>query len=156
MITGDCRMRILATALAALLMFSAAGAAAQTEDWRLLDQDGPVDVAVDADSFSGPPDRRAVRSAMVPREAGDPFAYLIVDVVIDCTGRTINAVAMSARDGGGAVLWHRDLAPEIEPVTEADGTAATARAACEGAEISETRFESAPAFAAWAAARRPK
>ncbi|HZW16183.1 MAG TPA: hypothetical protein VFF66_08015 [Brevundimonas sp.] len=147
-------MRIPAATLAAVLIFGATGAAAQTEDWRLLAQDGPVDVAVDVASFSGPPDRRTVRSAMVSREEDDPFAYLIVDVVIDCTARTISAEAMSARDVGGAVLRQQDLPPETAPVNEADGTAATARAACEGAEISQTRFESAPAFAAWAMARR--
>jgi hypothetical protein len=154
MIQGDCRITMPGTTLAAFLMLGATGAAAQTEDWRLLGQDGPVDVAVDVDSFGGPPDRRTVRSAMVSRDEGDPFAYLIVDVVIDCTARTVSAVAMSARDVGGAVLREQQLAPETAPVNEADGTAATARAACEGAEISQTRFQSAPAFAAWATARR--
>lgn len=152
---GDCRMRIPMAALAAVLLLGATGAAAQTGDWRLLDQGGSLDVAVDVASFSGPREGRALRSAMVSREDGEPFAYLIVDVVIDCDARTINAVAMAAHDAAGELLQRRDLPPEIAPVSESDGTAATARAACEGAEISETRFESASAFAAWATARRP-
>ena len=129
-------------------------AAAQIGDWRLLAQDGPVDVAVDVGSFSGPPDRRAARTVMVPREEGDPFAYLIVDVVIDSDARTISAVAMAAHDAGGEVLQRRNLPPETTPVSESDGTASTARAACEGADIGEIGFESAPAFVAWATARR--
>lgn len=153
MMRGDCRMKGLAATLAVTVLAGATAAAAQTGDWRFLGEDGPVDVALDVMSFSGPADSRTARSVIVTRDGSDPFAYLIVEVVIDCGARTINAVAMTAHDIDGALLRRQDLPPEIVPVTEADGTARTAGAACEGAEVSDTRFESPRAFAEWSTTR---
>jgi hypothetical protein len=90
---------------------------------------------------------------IVTRDGSDPFAYMIVEVLIDCGAQTINAVAITAHDIDGAVLGRQALPPEITPVTDADGTATTAKAACEGAEVSGTRFESARAFATWSTTR---
>lgn len=146
-------MKVLAAALAVTLMAGATATAAQTGDWRFLGEDGPVDVALDVLGFSGPPDRRTARSVIVTRDGSDPFAYLIVDVVIDCGARTINALAMTAHDIDGTMLRRQELPSEIVPVTESDGTAATAGAACEGAEVSGTRFGSPRAFAEWSTTR---
>ncbi len=144
-------MTSLKAALVVAALSAGSGvAAAQTGEWRHIGQDGPVEVAVDIASFSGPQSRRTVRSILVPMSAGDGFDYLIVDATIDCEARTITGVSISAHDPQGLLLGRRDLPPESAAVKESDGTAALADASCDGVELTGRSFTSVAAFTAWA------
>lgn len=136
-------------ALIAGLLF-ASDAEARAEEWRFIAQDGPVRVAVDAGSFGGPDAARTFRSVLIPVEPGDPYAWLVVDATIDCEARTIRGLRISAHDPQGAVLGQRDLPPDINPVSESDGTETVARAACDGEALTGRSFPSLGAFSAWA------
>lgn len=154
-VIGDRRgigMSVVRVVLVASALSVASAAAAHAEEWRYLAQDGPVEVAVDVHSFSGPSTRRTVRSVLVPVGADDPFAYLVVNATIDCDARTITGVSMNAHDPQGSLLGRRDLPPETEPVKEADGTASLANASCEGVDLTGRAFASIGDFTAWAKA----
>lgn len=150
------RQRLPNLLIMAGVMGAATGAGAQTAEWRRLGQDGPFEIAVDIGSFTGPRTERVARTLLAPMEEGAAGPYMVLHVRIDCEARTISAVDAIAYDARGSVLGEGPLDPDTTAVEESEGSARLARAACDGAEIDSPTFDSAAAFAAWAATQVAK
>ena len=145
---------LLKIALTASLIGAASGATAQTADWRRLGRDGPFEIAVDVGSFTGSRTERAARTLMVPLEEGAGALYMVINVRIDCEGRTISAVSAIAYDAEGSLLGEGALEPDTSAVEESDPSLRMARAVCDGVEIDGQAFDSAASFANWPATRQ--
>lgn len=140
--------------LMAGVMGAATGAVAQTAEWHRLGQDGPFEIAVDVGSFTGARTERAVRTLMVPLEERAGARYKIINVRIDCEGRTISAVSAMAYNAQGTLLGEGALEPDTSAVEESDISLRLARAVCDGVEIDGQAFDSTASFVNWAATRQ--
>jgi hypothetical protein len=121
-------------------------------EWRVVKDDpGGALTAVDVASLAGPPEARTFNAVATNADLMEAGQYLVARFKVDCVQQQTTLISVEMKAPDGTTLTTLSAAQVgAKPAPTRNGAPSVIALTCEGAPMTNERFESDVEFVAWA------